>query len=1160
MRIAAPLNRCTIRQAVARRKAAEAEELKSTLEGLTGDEREEVEEKIAALEASVRAVLNASEPGAESEPTAPKPTTAAADRAGIQRKTEEEARKRDQENQEADARRKVAVAESQAKQRRDERLYEAADADALAHLAKQEENRRPKVATVRVSTPDGPISIPARQYNEGVTAAQLSEVESLRKDLAEAKRENEKGLRVSKEQEERMARLEGLALGGGRSEDLGVSSAADAASTRPAMPRDANATVMLTAQLEASQRSIGEMELRLGASEMQRRETIEVHRAEKETIGKVITDLELQLADARDVRLEMARNIQSDKETLTTQLRGAEERSRELKQELAALKTQTKSQVEGLTAELREREKEVVTLNQGGSIESQQSKDNAARAAELEGQVRDLTRQLTAQDAKLLEAETSKKSLAEGHAQLQKHVEEVQGLNSQREQELVQIRETSAAEMDRMASQLGREEKEALLELERARADKEFLRNEIAFYKRTVADLNKQKDGLEESSKEEKEVLNKVIQDLEEQMETLGQKEQANKETAHGGKSAKKKKHARSVEKHATAKPTPGKKALTFEKYTPDQLQQYIAKLFDIGDKDKNGTLEIGEMRDLLSFSGFPFDLGKAEEVMKKCDKNGDGVIDHQEFAAMMRVAVAVQPKMEGAKKPPPHPTSPAATTTPQILHDMSPVDRAANLSSMPLAERADAFHGMSPEDRAASLVGLSTELRTATLAALSAEDRAQALHAMAPADRKAALAAMPAEERASAEERLVAEQDAVDMAGMAVGERASALAQIPSKERGAVLAQLSLKEKAAPFSMEEATEALGGMSSPTRAKVLATMPPKDKAAALASLPPSDRAAALADMGAMREPPAEPERISSPGKVASRSPDTAMVLIGSLEADLRLAGEARERDVAEARREISKLKATLEAESTKAAQATASAAAPGGLGKEEAGELAGLVELATGANPAAANLSTLDALRKVAVRLQSLLDDKAVAKAKMASTQDAIQLQGIQHEGDQASQGAALAAAEAEVQRLVREGAEDRRQMTAQMGELQRVMEQLKTEKEQYYFQSKQDKEVTEQILSDLQAAFQNIVDQREASLAHAQAHHDVLGEELYELRTALEKEKREKELLAEEMETESMTHTHVTATLEAELASQLRDKTKLEAEVHQLKKKLGAK
>jgi len=127
--------------------------------------------------------------------------------------------------------------------------------------------------------------------------------------------------------------------------------------------------------------------------------------------------------------------------------------------------------------------------------------------------------------------------------------------------------------------------------------------------------------------------------------------------------------------------------------------------------------------------------------------------------------------------------------------------------------------------------------------------------------------------------------------------------------------------------------------------------------------------------------------------------------------------------------------------------------------------------------------------------------------------------------------------------------------MTAQMVELQRVLEELKSEKEAYYFQSKQDKEMTENILTDLQGAFQNIVDQREASLASAQAHHDVLGEELLEVKQSLEKEIREKELLRERIETESLTHQHVTKALETELASNLREKTQLEAQVQQLKK-----
>ena len=226
------------------------------------------------------------------------------------------------------------------------------------------------------------------------------------------------------------------------------------------------------------------------------------------------------------------------------------------------------------------------------------------------------------------------------------------------------------------------------------------------------------------------------------------------------------------------------------------------------------------------------------------------------------------------------------------------------------------------------------------------------------------------------------------------------------------------------------------------------------------------------------------------------------------------------------------------------------------MSDDVSGSIEGLYRLAMGdaSYQIGSSSSISEAIRSISNKIKALLEENAKAREQAASTK--AELKEIQHADKAQQQASDLAAAEAEVKRLVREGAEDRRQMAAQMAELQRVMEQLKAEKEQYYFQSKQDKEVTEQILNDLQGAFQNIVDQREASLAHAQAHHDVLGEELFELRAALDKEKREKAILAEEIETENMTHAHVTATLEAELASQLREKTKLEAEVQVLRKR----
>jgi len=147
------------------------------------------------------------------------------------------------------------------------------------------------------------------------------------------------------------------------------------------------------------------------------------------------------------------------------------------------------------------------------------------------------------------------------------------------------------------------------------------------------------------------------------------------------------------------------------------------------------------------------------------------------------------------------------------------------------------------------------------------------------------------------------------------------------------------------------------------------------------------------------------------------------------------------------------------------------------------------------------------------------------------------------------------AAAEAEVQSLVKESSEDRRTMGRQMGELQRVLKQLKIEKEEYYFQSTNDKEMTERILRDLEDSFQNILEQREGSIAEAEAAQHQLGGELSELHAALQAARSEKGSLQEQIKANERTHLHVQETLEVEMASLMREKTQLEAELEMLKR-----
>ena len=81
---------------------------------------------------------------------------------------------------------------------------------------------------------------------------------------------------------------------------------------------------------------------------------------------------------------------------------------------------------------------------------------------------------------------------------------------------------------------------------------------------------------------------------------------------------------------------TPGKHILALSQYTPQQLQKYFKNLFKIGDKNGDGLLERDELVALLSHSGFPFDLGTVDEILRDGDINGDGMLDCAEFTTLM--------------------------------------------------------------------------------------------------------------------------------------------------------------------------------------------------------------------------------------------------------------------------------------------------------------------------------------------------------------------------------------------------------------------------------------------------------------------------------------------------------------------------------------------
>ncbi|CAG9330750.1 unnamed protein product [Blepharisma stoltei] len=64
-------------------------------------------------------------------------------------------------------------------------------------------------------------------------------------------------------------------------------------------------------------------------------------------------------------------------------------------------------------------------------------------------------------------------------------------------------------------------------------------------------------------------------------------------------------------------------------KITKQQLMRRIAKF----DKDKNGFIEAGELRNLLRFNGDSVDEEHVEKILKDFDTNGDGKLSIEELA-----------------------------------------------------------------------------------------------------------------------------------------------------------------------------------------------------------------------------------------------------------------------------------------------------------------------------------------------------------------------------------------------------------------------------------------------------------------------------------------------------------------------------------------------
>ena len=64
-------------------------------------------------------------------------------------------------------------------------------------------------------------------------------------------------------------------------------------------------------------------------------------------------------------------------------------------------------------------------------------------------------------------------------------------------------------------------------------------------------------------------------------------------------------------------------------------MEEYLRKLFHIGDTNGDGLLQPVELANLLKLSGFQLDAEQIIAMVLAADLNGDGVIEYEEFVSM---------------------------------------------------------------------------------------------------------------------------------------------------------------------------------------------------------------------------------------------------------------------------------------------------------------------------------------------------------------------------------------------------------------------------------------------------------------------------------------------------------------------------------------------
>ena len=78
------------------------------------------------------------------------------------------------------------------------------------------------------------------------------------------------------------------------------------------------------------------------------------------------------------------------------------------------------------------------------------------------------------------------------------------------------------------------------------------------------------------------------------------------------------------------------KKTIKKVKKLTEEQKEEIQNAFLLFDKDKSGSIDVGELKDAMKALGIFLKKDEVRDKMAKVDKDGSGAIDQTEFTALM--------------------------------------------------------------------------------------------------------------------------------------------------------------------------------------------------------------------------------------------------------------------------------------------------------------------------------------------------------------------------------------------------------------------------------------------------------------------------------------------------------------------------------------------